>query len=173
MVADTRRPIPARRVHRGPLDPPRARRHARPAVVGHDLKELVRKLVEAWNRLDTEAFVEICDPGVEFVSILSRVEGRAYHGHEGVRQYFADIRSLGRNHIELEALLDAGDDVVVAREHVTGSGRISGASLDIRTGNVFRFDNGRLVRLDAFLPPELALKDAGLADWGGSGATGG
>ncbi|MEA2271966.1 MAG: SnoaL-like domain [Solirubrobacteraceae bacterium] len=133
----------------------------------------VRALVDAWNRLDEEAFVALCDPDIEFVSILSRVEGHAYHGHEGVRRYFADIRSLGRNHIELEALVQGDDATVVAREHVTGAGRVSEASLDIRTGNVFTFKDGRVVRLLAFMPPERALDEVGLSDWGDSDVTGG
>jgi hypothetical protein len=50
---------------------------------------------------------------------------------------------------------------------------VSEASLDIRTGNVFTFKDGRVVRLLAFMPPERALDEVGLSDWGDSDVTGG
>ena len=55
-------------------------------------QEAVRLFAEAVNRGDADAAVAACDPEIEFLSVLA-VSGRAYKGHDGVRQYFDDVAS--------------------------------------------------------------------------------
>ena len=53
----------------------------------------VRLFAEAVTRADPDAAVELCDPEIEFLSVLA-VSGRAYHGHDGIRQYFRDVSAV-------------------------------------------------------------------------------
>src|SRR3954471_1857878 len=53
--------------------------------------ELHRRVVEAFNRHDVEAFIKWLDPSVEYHSVMTVPGGAAYHGHDGVRRYFGDF----------------------------------------------------------------------------------
>ena len=65
---------------------------------------------------------------------------------------------------EIEAVLDADNDRVVAITRNHGTGKGSGASVELRTAQVFTLEAGRIVRVDVFLHPEAALKAAGLSE---------
>jgi ketosteroid isomerase-like protein len=47
--------------------------------------ELVRRAYEAGNAGDMEAFVEICDPEIEWCSPKGMAETGVFRGHEGLR----------------------------------------------------------------------------------------
>jgi ketosteroid isomerase-like protein len=145
--------------------------HAVLHVGGNDLEDLAKELIAAWNRLDAGAYVAACDPDVEFFSLLAKVEGGEYRGHEGIRQYFRDIEALDRRHIEIESVVRVGDRVAV-RQHVRGEGQRSGIMLDATVGNLLTFRDGRLARLEAFLNPAQALAALGLTEWPDDVATG-
>ena len=54
--------------------------------------DAVHRLAAAVGRRDVDEFLELTDPAIAWhssISVLS--EGGAYHGHEGVRQYFRDL----------------------------------------------------------------------------------
>ena len=65
---------------------------------------------------------------------------------------------------EIEAIIDADNDRVVAITRQTGTGKGSGARVEMRTGQVFILAAGRIVRVEVFLKPEAALKAAGLRE---------
>ena len=113
------------------------------------------------TRYDPEAAVAVCDPQVEFASLLS-VDGQAYFGHDGIRQYFADISTAwGEWRVELNRVT-AGEDgrvAVVMTMHVRGLE--SGAALSERVGHVWTLRNGLLWRNEAYREPEQALLEVG------------
>ena len=52
--------------------------------------DVVRRGVEVFNRGETATFVDLWDPDCEFFTITgSQMDGTAYRGHEGLRQYRA------------------------------------------------------------------------------------
>lgn len=65
---------------------------------------------------------------------------------------------------ETEAIIDADNDRVVAITRNRGTGKGSGAPVELRTAQVFTLESGRIVRVDVFLKPEAALKAAGLSE---------
>jgi len=65
---------------------------------------------------------------------------------------------------ETEAIIDAGNDRVVGITRNRGTGKGSGAPVELRTAQVFTLEAGRIVRVDVFLKPEAALKAAGLSE---------
>ncbi len=104
----------------------------------------------------------VCDPEVEFFSLLS-VDGQAYYGHEGIRQYFADISAAWEEwRVELHHVR-AGPDgrvAVVMTMHVRG--RESGAALSERVGHVWTLRNGLLWRNEPHREPDGALREVGV-----------
>jgi ketosteroid isomerase-like protein len=90
--------------------------------------ELVRRSFEAMRAWDVDALLRLYDPDVEYLPLTgTRVESGGYHGHEGVRAYFAEARDLwDLMEPEGHEFRDLGDCVVVAgRCRVRG--RVSGA----------------------------------------------
>jgi ketosteroid isomerase-like protein len=54
--------------------------------------ELSKRVVDAWNRRDVEATIALEDPEVVWDPVLEEtVEGQAYRGHAGLRQYYEDL----------------------------------------------------------------------------------
>jgi ketosteroid isomerase-like protein len=124
-------------------------------------RERVEELIAAVERKDVERLVELSDRDVEWHSYLAQLgEGGAYHGHEGLRRYVADvIDSMEFLITEVEDMLVVADLVlVVGQLHYRGRSGVEGR---IPAGYVARFRDGLLVYMRAFRDPELALATLG------------
>jgi ketosteroid isomerase-like protein len=66
--------------------------------------------------------------------------------------------------VELERLIDAGDDRVVALLHQTATGKGSGAPVELHFGQVHDLEDGRVARIRNYANPAEALKAVGLSD---------
>jgi ketosteroid isomerase-like protein len=124
-------------------------------------KEPVLAFADAVTRGDTEAAVALCDPEIEFLSVLA-VSGRAYVGHAGIRQYFEDVSSAWEEwRVEVHRVAAAPDGrvAIVMTMHVRG--KESGAVLSERTGHVWTLRNGRLWRNLPYREPAGALRALG------------
>ena len=66
--------------------------------------------------------------------------------------------------IELERVIDAGDDRVVGLFRQTATGKGSGAPVELHTGLVYELEDGRIIRMRNFLDPAEALEAAGLQE---------
>src|SRR3954471_9346787 len=53
--------------------------------------ELVRRLHRAFNERDRDALAEVFDPDIEWVPIMAKLEGAAYHGHQGVNHWLDEL----------------------------------------------------------------------------------
>jgi ketosteroid isomerase-like protein len=66
--------------------------------------------------------------------------------------------------IELERLIEAPDDCVVAFFHQKATGRASGVPVELHMGTVYDLHNGRVVRMRHFVDRAQALEAAGLSE---------
>ena len=66
--------------------------------------------------------------------------------------------------LEVERIVDAGDDRVVVITRSFGTGKRSGAPVEMRMAQVCWLEAGRVVRADPYLVPEEALKAVGLRE---------
>jgi hypothetical protein len=85
--------------------------------------KLHRGILEAYNAGDIETFIASCDPRIEFHSTFS-VVGGVYHGRDGIREYFRDLKDAwaGDIHVEAEAYFDvAGHSLACFVVHARGS----------------------------------------------------
>lgn len=124
--------------------------------------ELYRQGVDAWNARDMDGFVALAHPDVEFRSRLTDVEGAAYRGHDGVRQYFADLsETFGDVHMEIEEIEERGD-WVVAKLRLIATGSASGAHIGWEVHQATRYRSGLAVETHSERTRGEALAAAGL-----------
>jgi hypothetical protein len=55
--------------------------------------EVLRKLLESVSRFDPNETTPFVQPDVEFIPIMAALEGRIYHGHEGIERWYSEMRS--------------------------------------------------------------------------------
>jgi ketosteroid isomerase-like protein len=128
-----------------------------------DSERSVRLFAEAVTSGDPEAAVAVCDPEIEFLSVLA-VSGRAYHGHDGIRQYFADVAAAWSEwRVELHRIVPAPEQRVVIEMTMHFRGKESGAAFSDYAAHVWTLRNGKLLRNEPFRDPKDALRAAGAA----------
>ncbi len=66
--------------------------------------------------------------------------------------------------IDLERVIDAGGDRVVAVFHQRATGKASGAPVELHMALLYDLENGRVIRMRNFLDPDEALEAAGLQE---------
>jgi len=114
---------------------------------------------------DLEALFAILDEDVEWDYVGAFPEGAVtYHGPDGVREFLRQwsggFDDFGA---EAEETIDAGEQVVV-HLHQWGRGKESGAHVESRTWQVFRFRSGKIVHCRGYPTREEALEAAGLRE---------
>jgi ketosteroid isomerase-like protein len=113
----------------------------------------------AIDRGDLDAALAVCDSEIEFLSVLA-VSGRAYKGHDGVREYFADVATAWeRWRIEVHRVVAAPDGRVAIVMTMHARGRESGVTFSEQTGHVWTLRNGKLLRNRPYRQPEEALSE--------------
>ena len=126
--------------------------------------ELLRRGFEAWNADDLEAFVERLEPDVA-IRLTGAFPGlqRAYDGHDGVRAFWGEFRSMWTSiEIQLEEA-QALDGLVLAVNHFRGVGR-EGIEVEQRFYFLFEFSDRKVAAWSAFPSREAAIgaaRDAG------------
>jgi ketosteroid isomerase-like protein len=129
--------------------------------------EVVRRVMDAWNRQDIEGILALADPGVEYVNAPTAVEPGTRRGHGGLATVArAQWESLPGGRQEIDRLDDRGDEVISV-------GRIS----RLMPGSEARIDtpillswlirDGKVIRIEMLgTGPEFekALEAAGLRE---------
>jgi steroid delta-isomerase-like uncharacterized protein len=131
--------------------------------VSTESEEAARRFAHAVTSGDCESAVALCHPEIVFDSVLG-ISGRAYLGHDGIRQYFDDVASAWREwRVEVERVAEAADGrvAIVMTMHARGKG--SGAGIAERTAHIWTLEDGKLLRNEPYREPEQALRDLGLS----------
>ena len=74
-----------------------------------------QRWLDAWNSQSAGPIIDYCDPEVEVHAVTLGIEGRHYHGHEGLKQWMRDIRDRFDAYSTAEAIDPLGDDAVLLR----------------------------------------------------------
>jgi uncharacterized protein len=128
--------------------------------MGAQRQEQVRAFATAITRNDPDAAVTVCHPEIEFISVLA-VDGRAYVGHRGIRQYFEDIVSAWDEwRVEVHRVVSAPEGRVVIEMTMHARGRESGAPLSEFAAHIWTLRDGKLLRNQLFREPEQAARAA-------------
>ncbi len=80
--------------------------------------ETARRCFARFGARDVEGFLELLDPDVEWVPAISvvgpdQIAFDTYHGHDGVRQWFADLDRWSDYRIEAKHFRRAGEHALV------------------------------------------------------------
>jgi ketosteroid isomerase-like protein len=127
--------------------------------------EVVKSLHKAFNRRDTQTFLDLLDPAVEWVPMMARLEGTVYRGRSEVEGWLAgldhdweDLRTDPRE------FRDFGDVVLILGTWHARA-RSSGLVLDSEPGAwVAHVRNGKVVRQETFTDRAQALEAAELQE---------
>ena len=120
--------------------------------------EVVRRGLQALHRWDVDALLPDCDPEIEFVSLVGQVEGRVYHGHDGLRQFMADLSEAWDVWDPVADHFESSGDLVLAIGSTRLRGKGSGLEIGFGWGQVFRFRDGRLVWSKIYSEPDEARR---------------
>ena len=127
--------------------------------------EIVRSVYEHFDATHTVDLGRLAPNVVwDMSNFESWPERRLYEGHEGVQEFVGSwLEPWDTYEHDLEALLDAGDEVV-AVVHVSGTASMSGAAVEMRVGHIWALIDGTAVRVTLYSDPAKALEDAGLGE---------
>lgn len=90
------------------------------------------------------------------------MSGRAYHGHDGVREYFQDVAAAWSEwRWEVHRVAAGPDGRVAIAMTVHLRGKESGVAFSDRTGHVWTLREGKLLRNEPYREPEEALRAVG------------
>src|SRR5262245_10023199 len=125
--------------------------------------EVVRTVLDAWNRDEQERILDVLDPEIVFDATRREVNPKTYVGMAGMRSMLADRDEVwGEFRTEPREFLDAGDRVVVTGDWI-GTGKGSGIEVRQPTAHLFTVEAGRVVRWDLGYSEPEALEAAGLS----------
>jgi ketosteroid isomerase-like protein len=129
--------------------------------------ELMRRGLDAYNRRDVEAMLELVDPDVEWYAALDVLLGgdeTVYRGYDGIRALFATIdETFSELEAEVTEVRDL-DDRLVAIGRLRTRGRRSGAETTSDVGWLIEFGDRRVRKVRTFLDSADALEAAGVSE---------
>ncbi len=126
--------------------------------------EAVRRAHNAMTRGDKDAFVREMDPEVEGVSRVMAAEGVTYRGHDGMRRFIDDLRSVFPNfRSEVVRAVEYGG-AVVAELRFSGRAAASGLEIEERAWQAVTFRDGKAVWFEAYGSEDEALEAVGLRE---------
>jgi ketosteroid isomerase-like protein len=126
--------------------------------------DVMRQGFEAFNERDVDRLISLSDPECEWLPFRAQLEGITYRGHEGVRQFFADMEDDWSSfRVDVLELHDREDRVAMLGR-ARGRGRGSGVDIDAVAGFVGEMRNGRIIRLTSYSDPQAALEAIGIRE---------
>jgi ketosteroid isomerase-like protein len=133
--------------------------------------EIVRRVFEEFK-----AGLARGDPGTSFDSGLIAPDAEwvlppgtpgmreVYRGREGFLEFMSTWTEDFDWAIDLERLIDAGENRVVALFHQRATGKSSGVPVELHMGLVYEVRDGCVQRMTNYLDPAEALEAAGLSE---------
>jgi ketosteroid isomerase-like protein len=115
--------------------------------------DAVHELWSTYREQGAAEAIPLLDPEVEFVA----QDGRVYHGHDGVRQFFAEFEQRGERFMASPYTFEPHDPdlLVIGHRRIVSDDGLRGDYLFF----VHSFREGRVARIAAY-----ATRDGALAD---------
>ena len=125
--------------------------------------ELVRRTNDAFNRGDLEGVVALTGPEIQIEDLPDMPEARSFHGHDGLKEFLGlNTEPWESVKVEIDRLIDVGDDAVVVLSRAVARGRGSGVEINQPRGSIYTVRGGKIVRVQFFASPAQTLEAAGL-----------
>ena len=112
---------------------------------------IVRAVYDAFNQGDLPAFLGHIAPDVEWLPFFAAaVEGRALHGHDGVRQWLEELAGGWDDfRAEPDELRESGERVLVIGR-LLGTGQGASVPVEQAVNWVWELRDGKVVSLRAY-----------------------
>jgi uncharacterized protein len=123
--------------------------------------ERVEQVYRAHAKGDVNAILQLLSPEVELVQSPELPWGGRYLGREGAAQFIKTLREKVDARLQVEQLIDAGDQVVVFG-FTKGKARETGLEFEIPVVHVWTFSQGQIVRFEAYIDNPTMLAALGL-----------
>lgn len=118
-----------------------------------------------FNRLmdgDIEALIAFAHPKMEFTPLVTGHAGEPYVGHDGIREWFADLQvHFERIASRLESVVEVGDKVLAEGELIV-IGTDDQPTVRSSVSWVVEMHDGKATKLEVFADPAEARRRAGL-----------
>jgi ketosteroid isomerase-like protein len=108
---------------------------------------------------------ELLHPEVAWHTARDLPDSDTYRGHEGVAELYSEwIGSFEDFRVEVEEMIDAGDDTVVVMTRLRGRFRGSSEEVNLIEAHVWRLLDGKAVEIREYRTKAEALEAAGLSE---------
>ena len=126
--------------------------------------EIVKRLIDAFNRRDVDGFAEITTPDFEWITSMAAVEGEIFQGREGIETYFGHMRDAWEEFLVIaEDYRDLGDRVLLLGQ-LEARGLASGVPISTSLDILYDLRDGEISRMHSYLDHDEAVRAAGLEE---------
>jgi ketosteroid isomerase-like protein len=124
---------------------------------GEENVEIVRRFFQGFA--EGEPSLEMLAPNVTMTNLAEFPIKGPYEGHEGIRQWWADLTEvIDGFDVEGEKFAAPDDEHVVTLQRMTGTFRSTGLPADERWAGLHRIDNGLIVEATGYASRRQALE---------------
>lgn len=128
--------------------------------------ELVRETCARWSRGDLDGTIAYVDPDADWEPSGAFIgSGETYHGHAGVKRFWALFREPWES-ISLEPVefTEIDESRLLSRTRFLGTGRASGVITETELYIIWTMKGGKVTRYQSFAEREQALEAVGLRE---------
>jgi ketosteroid isomerase-like protein len=126
--------------------------------------EIVRKVIDAFNRGDLDAWLGFLSPEVVWESLPLPGFRDVYRGRAEAREWIELLLEVFDFHLEIDEITALSDDRVLMAASTRGRGRGSGLPLERQSWEVLWLADGLITRRQGLLTRDEALEAAGLSE---------
>ena len=120
--------------------------------------ESFKRMVEAWNRDDFDAWIDQFDPKVEWSTLVE-----VYRGHAGARQAWESLKGSQHPRVRIDDFRDLGETVLTLGEVMT-VGQTTRLPFTGELAQLATYRRGKLITLRDFPSHAEGLEAAGLRE---------
>ena len=126
--------------------------------------EIVRGIHDEWERGNLRAGADLYDPHVVFIPRQDLPDPGRHLGPDGIRQWMRRwLEAWTDFSLTAEELIAVGESVIV-RVRQRGTGKTSGAPVELTFFQVWTFRGRSVIRIEQFEAKAEALEAAGLSE---------
>ena len=126
--------------------------------------EIVRGIHDEWERGNLRAGADLYDPHVVFIPRQDLPDPGRHLGPDGIRQWMRRwLEAWTDFSLTAEELIAVGESVIV-RVRQRGTGKTSGAPVELTFFQVWTFRGQSVIRIEQFEAKAEALEAAGLSE---------
>ena len=126
--------------------------------------EIVRSVYDQWARGNLRAGTDLYDPDVIFIPRSDLPDRGRYLGREGIREWMHRWLDAWTNFTVAAEELTAIGESVIASVRQRGTGKQSGAPVELTFFQVWTFRGRSVIRIEQFETKEEALEAVGLSE---------